>query len=150
MKSGSGVALGEGRRGIGLTAPNPPVGAVVVKDGVEIARGWHHKVGSPHAEKDALSKLKDDEARGATVYVTLEPCSTHGRTGACTEALISAGVSKVVYGACDPNPSHSGEAGQNSRGSRNQGCHWDTGRRMPRADSRFLDGSNVGPPVVDC
>ena len=106
------VALGEGRRGIGLTAPNPPVGAVVIKDGVEIARGWHHKVGSPHAEKDALSKLKDDEARGATVYVTLEPCSTHGRTGACTEALISAGVSKVVYGACDPNPSHSRKAGK--------------------------------------
>lgn len=104
------VALGEGRRGIGLTAPNPPVGAVVVKDGVEIARGWHHKVGSPHAEKDALSKVKEDEARGATVYVTLEPCSTHGRTGACTEALISAGVSKVVYGTCDPNPLHSGEA----------------------------------------
>lgn len=104
------IALGEGRKGIGLTAPNPPVGAVVVKDGVEIARGWHHKVGSPHAEKDALSKLKEDEVRGATVYVTLEPCSTHGRTGACTEALISAGVSKVVYGACDPNPSHSGEA----------------------------------------
>ena len=104
------IALGEGRKGIGLTAPNPPVGAVVVKDGVEIARGWHHKVGSPHAEKDALSKLKEDEVRGATVYVTLEPCSTHGCTGACTEALISAGVSKVVYGACDPNPSHSGEA----------------------------------------
>lgn len=104
------VALGEGRKGIGLTAPNPPVGAVIVKDGVEIARGWHHKVGSPHAEKDALSKLKEEEARGATVYVTLEPCSTHGRTGACTEALISAGISKVVYGACDPNPSHSGEA----------------------------------------
>lgn len=104
------VALEEGRKGIGLTAPNPPVGAVVVKDGLEIARGWHHKLGSPHAEKDALSKLKKDEARGATVYVTLEPCSTHGQTGACTEALISAGVSKVVYGTCDPNPSHGGAA----------------------------------------
>jgi diaminohydroxyphosphoribosylaminopyrimidine deaminase/5-amino-6-(5-phosphoribosylamino)uracil reductase len=104
------VALEEGRKGIGLTAPNPAVGAVVVKDGLEIARGWHHKLGSPHAEKDALSKLKKDEARGTTVYVTLEPCSTHGQTGACTEALISAGVSKVVYGACDPNPSHGGAA----------------------------------------
>ena len=104
------VALEEGRKGIGLTAPNPSVGAVVVKDGLEIARGWHHKLGSPHAEKDALSKLKKDEARGSTVYVTLEPCSTHGQTGACTEALISAGVSKVVYGTCDPNPSHGGAA----------------------------------------
>ena len=104
------VALEEGRRGIGLTAPNPPVGAVVVKDGIEIARGWHHKVGTPHAERDALSKLQRDEARGATAYVTLEPCSTHGRTGACTKALISAGVAKVVYGARDPNPSHGGGA----------------------------------------
>lgn len=104
------VALEEGRKGIGLTAPNPPVGAVLVKDGTEIARGWHHKVGTPHAERDALSKIQDGEARGATVYVTLEPCSTHGRTGACTEALKSAGVEKVVYGARDPNPFHGGGA----------------------------------------
>ena len=106
------VALDEGRKGIGLTAPNPPVGAVLVKDGIELARGWHQKVGSPHAERDALSKLVGDEAKGATAYVTLEPCSTHGRTGACTEALIFAGVAKVVYGARDPNPSHVGGANE--------------------------------------
>jgi len=58
------AALEEGRRGIGFTAPNPPVGAVIVKNGIAIARGWHHKVGSPHAEKDALSKLKEEEAQG--------------------------------------------------------------------------------------
>ena len=104
------VALDEGRKGIGLTAPNPPVGAVLVKDGIELARGWHQKVGTPHAERNALSKLREGEAKGATAYVTLEPCSTHGRTGACTEALISAGVAKVVYGARDPNPSHAGGA----------------------------------------
>jgi diaminohydroxyphosphoribosylaminopyrimidine deaminase/5-amino-6-(5-phosphoribosylamino)uracil reductase len=104
------VALEEGRKGIGLTAPNPPVGAVLVKDGAELARGWHRRAGTPHAERDALSKISEHEAKGATAYVTLEPCSTQGRTGACTEALIAAGVAKVVYGACDPNPSHVGGA----------------------------------------
>ncbi|MEN8681865.1 MAG: bifunctional diaminohydroxyphosphoribosylaminopyrimidine deaminase/5-amino-6-(5-phosphoribosylamino)uracil reductase RibD, partial [Akkermansiaceae bacterium] len=93
------VALEEGRKGIGLTAPNPPVGAVLVKDGAELARGWHRRAGTPHAERDALSKISEHEAKGATAYVTLEPCSTQGRTGACTEALIAAGVAKVVYGA---------------------------------------------------
>ena len=104
------IALSEAARGIGLTAPNPAVGAVIVKDGIELARGWHRKAGMPHAERDALSKLEPDAARGATVYVTLEPCSTAGRTGACTDALINAGVSRVVYGARDPNPKHIGGA----------------------------------------
>ena len=104
------LALEEGSKGIGLTAPNPPVGAILVKDGTEIARGWHKKAGTPHAERNALFKVEANEARGATAYVTLEPCSTHGQTGACTEALISAGVGKVVYGARDPNPFHGGRA----------------------------------------
>jgi diaminohydroxyphosphoribosylaminopyrimidine deaminase/5-amino-6-(5-phosphoribosylamino)uracil reductase len=81
-----------------------------VKDGIELARGWHRRVGTPHAERDALAKLPPGAAVGATAYVTLEPCSTHGRTGACTEALIAAGVSRVVYGARDPNPAHVGRA----------------------------------------
>lgn len=104
------VALEEARRGVGLTAPNPPVGSVIVRDGIELVRGWHRRAGTPHAERDALSKLAPEEAWGATVYVTLEPCSTHGRTGACTTALIEAGVSRVVYGARDPNPEHVGGA----------------------------------------
>ena len=104
------IALGEAAKGIGLTLPNPPVGAVIVKDGVELARGWHRKWGTDHAEKDALSRLKPREAAGATAYVTLEPCSTHGRTGACVEALIEAGIAKVVYGSRDPNPVHAGRA----------------------------------------
>jgi diaminohydroxyphosphoribosylaminopyrimidine deaminase / 5-amino-6-(5-phosphoribosylamino)uracil reductase len=103
-------ALEEARRGIGLTAPNPPVGSVIVRDGIELARGWHRRSGTPHAERNALANLAPGEARGATVYVTLEPCSTHGQTGACTEALITAGVSRVVYGAHDPNPAHAGGA----------------------------------------
>ncbi|MDB4383803.1 bifunctional diaminohydroxyphosphoribosylaminopyrimidine deaminase/5-amino-6-(5-phosphoribosylamino)uracil reductase RibD [Akkermansiaceae bacterium] len=111
------VALKEGRKGVGLTAPNPPVGAVLVKDGIELARGWHRRAGKPHAERDALSKVPVDEARGATAYVTLEPCSTQGRTGACTEALIGVGVARVVYGARDPNPSHVGGANEILQGA---------------------------------
>lgn len=104
------IALEEGKKGVGLTAPNPPVGAVLVKNGCELARGWHQKAGSAHAEREALAKLKEGEAVGATAYVTLEPCSTHGKTGACVEALIKAGISRVVYGARDPNPDHAGAA----------------------------------------
>lgn len=104
------IALEEAAGGIGLTSPNPPVGAVIVKDGIELARGWHRKAGSAHAEKDALSKLSGGGGKGATVYVTLEPCSTHGRTGACATALIDAGIATVVYGAKDPNPDHAGRA----------------------------------------
>jgi len=106
------VALEEARRGVGLTAPNPPVGSVIVRDGIELARGWHRRAGAPHAERAALASLAPGEARGASVYVTLEPCSTQGRTGACTDALIEAGVSRVVYGARDPNPAHLGGADQ--------------------------------------
>jgi diaminohydroxyphosphoribosylaminopyrimidine deaminase / 5-amino-6-(5-phosphoribosylamino)uracil reductase len=104
------VALEEARRGIGLTSPNPPVGAVLVKDGRELSRGWHQRAGEKHAERDALSKLAAGEAEGATAYVTLEPCSTQGRTGACARALIEAGVARVVYGVRDPNPEHAGRA----------------------------------------
>jgi len=104
------VALEEARQGIGLTAPNPPVGSVIVRDEIVLARGWHRGAGTPHAERNALANLASGEARGATAYVTLEPCSTHGQTGACTDALIEAGVSRVVYGARDPNPAHFGRA----------------------------------------
>lgn len=106
------LALAQASRGIGLTNPNPPVGAVLVKDGELIGEGYHHKAGKPHAEieamQDAMGKGRD--VRGATIYVTLEPCSTRGRTPACTKALIHAGVSRVVYALPDPNPDHSGSA----------------------------------------
>lgn len=108
------LALAEARNGIGLTSPNPAVGAVLVKDGRLIGQGWHHRVGLPHAEVEALRNAEAQgngaEIRGATAYVTLEPCSTHGRTGACTVALTNAGVSRVVYGATDPNRAHAGAA----------------------------------------
>lgn len=108
------VALAEARKGIGKTAPNPPVGAVFAKNGDLLGAGWHHGAGLPHAEVEAISnatsKHGDGCLTGATAYVTLEPCSTTGRTPACTGALISAGISRVVYGCQDPNPHHSGAA----------------------------------------
>ena len=107
-------ALSLARRGLGITSPNPPVGAILVKDGVELGSGWHKGPGRPHAEveamRDAVKRHGEGATQGATMYVTLEPCSTHGRTGPCTTALIRAGVSRVVVGAADPNPSHEGKA----------------------------------------
>lgn len=99
------------RRGLGKTRPNPSVGCVLVKNGRIIARGWHRRAGCPHAEVEALQSLsRPAAARGATAYVTLEPCSTHGRTPPCTTALIDAGITRVVVGATDPNPKHRGRA----------------------------------------
>jgi diaminohydroxyphosphoribosylaminopyrimidine deaminase/5-amino-6-(5-phosphoribosylamino)uracil reductase len=96
-------------KGSGKTRPNPAVGCVIAKSGRIIGRGWHRGAGKPHAELEALRSLKNPaDARGATVYVTLEPCCTHGKTPPCTDALISAGVSRVVAGAIDPNPQHRG------------------------------------------
>lgn len=97
------LALGEARKGLGRTAPNPAVGCVIVSDGAVIARGWHRRAGADHAEVDALRQI-GMRAPGATAYVTLEPCNHTGRTGPCTEALIAAGVRRVVVGALDPNP----------------------------------------------
>jgi len=102
------LALREARRGLGKTRPNPAVGAVLVRNGKILARGWHRAAGLPHAEIEALKKT--DAARGAALYVTLEPCSTHGRTPPCTDAIIRSGVARVVYGATDPNPEHAGRA----------------------------------------
>ncbi len=103
------LALREAARGVGHTSPNPAVGAVIVRGGRVVARGFHHAAGQPHAEIEALRALRSPaQARGATMYVTLEPCSTHGRTGPCTVAILQAGVRRVVIGGTDPNPSHAG------------------------------------------
>lgn len=105
------AALKEAGKGAGLTHPNPAVGAVVVGKGRILSRGWHRAAGCPHAEIEALRGLKKiSAARGATLYVTLEPCSTRGRTPPCTQAIIDAGIRRVVYGARDPNPLHAGRA----------------------------------------
>lgn len=107
------AALAEARKGLGQTSPNPAVGAVIVRGDRIIARGYHHAAGQPHAEIEALRALRRPElARGATIVVTLEPCSTHGRTPPCTEAIRAAGLARVIYGATDPNPKHVGRAAQ--------------------------------------
>jgi diaminohydroxyphosphoribosylaminopyrimidine deaminase/5-amino-6-(5-phosphoribosylamino)uracil reductase len=96
-------ALQLAERGLWTTSPNPRVGCVLVKDGEIVGEGWHEKAGEPHAEVHAL-RAAGDRARGATAYVTLEPCSHHGRTPPCAEALIAAGVTRVVAAMSDPNP----------------------------------------------
>ncbi len=100
-------AVGLARKGEGLTRPNPPVGCVIVKNGNVIGEGFHRRAGGPHAEIEALNAA-GSKASGADVYVTLEPCSTFGRTPPCTEALIRHNVKKVVIGCKDPNPNHAG------------------------------------------
>jgi len=98
------------RKGYGATSPNPMVGAVLVKRGEIIGRGWHRRAGLPHAEIEALqaARRRGDDPKGATLYVTLEPCCTHGRTPPCTDSIIAAGIQRVVVGAIDPNPCHRG------------------------------------------
>lgn len=103
------AALREAKKALGQTSPNPSVGAVIVSEGEIIARGFHRGAGLPHAEIEALKKLPDERmAKNATLYVTLEPCSTHGRTPPCAEAIIRAGIARVVIGTIDPNPKHAG------------------------------------------
>ena len=117
-------ALELAERGEGHTRPNPPVGAVIVKNGKIVGEGWHKKAGGDHAEVAAIKDAKGKRSvrfltsggdaasplRGATIYVTLEPCSKPGRVGACTDAIIAAGIKRVVYGSVDPNPANRGKA----------------------------------------
>jgi diaminohydroxyphosphoribosylaminopyrimidine deaminase/5-amino-6-(5-phosphoribosylamino)uracil reductase len=102
-------ALALAERGWGQTAPNPMVGAVVVRDGVVVGEGWHTRYGAAHAEVEAL-RSAGERARGATMYVTLEPCNHHGHTPPCTEAILGAGIRRVVAATADPNPEAQGGA----------------------------------------
>jgi diaminohydroxyphosphoribosylaminopyrimidine deaminase/5-amino-6-(5-phosphoribosylamino)uracil reductase len=102
------LALTLGRRGLGNAWPNPAVGAVVVKDGVVVGRGWTQPGGRPHAEVEALGRA-GDAARAATLYATLEPCSHHGKTPPCVDAIMAAGISRVVSALEDPNPKIAGQ-----------------------------------------
>lgn len=100
-------ALRLARSGEGHTRPNPPVGAVVVRGGRIIGQGYHHAAGQPHAEVEALGACRSG-VRGATLYVTLEPCSTAGRTPPCTDLILKRGLARVCVGCADPNPKHAG------------------------------------------
>lgn len=102
------MALELAEKGVGRTAPNPMVGAVIVKDGRVIGRGWHETYGEAHAERNALASCRESPER-AVIYVTLEPCCHHGRQPPCTDAILAAGIQRVVIGSDDPNPLVSGK-----------------------------------------
>jgi diaminohydroxyphosphoribosylaminopyrimidine deaminase / 5-amino-6-(5-phosphoribosylamino)uracil reductase len=108
------LALALGRRNLGHTWPNPAVGAVIVKDGIILARGWTQQGGRPHAEVEALRRAKKT-AEGATMYVTLEPCSHQGKTPPCADAIVRAGIARVVSALEDPNPEVSGQGHERLR-----------------------------------
>ena len=106
------LALLLAARGLGATRPNPMVGALIVRaDGFVIGEGYHQKAGMPHAEIEALQdcERKGHDPRGATMYVTLEPCCHHGRTSPCTDAILAAGIRRVVIGVLDPFPAMRGK-----------------------------------------
>jgi diaminohydroxyphosphoribosylaminopyrimidine deaminase/5-amino-6-(5-phosphoribosylamino)uracil reductase len=117
------LALTLGRRGLGRTWPNPAVGSVVVKDGVIVGRGWTQPGGRPHAEVEALARA-GEAARGATLYATLEPCSHFGKSPPCADAIIAAGVARVVSAIEDPNPEVAGRGHARLRAA---GIHVDIG-----------------------
>ncbi len=135
-----GLALELARRGRGWTSPNPMVGAVIVKDGAVIGQGWHRKYGGLHAEREALADCARSPA-GATLYVTLEPCCHQGKQPPCTQAILAAGIARVVVGCGDPNPL---VAGKGIEILRQHGVTVDTGvleeecRRLNRAFFHFI------------
>lgn len=140
-------ALRLAARGAGCVSPNPLVGAVLVKDGEIVAEGWHHAVGGDHAEVDALRKA-GDEARGADLYVNLEPCCHFGRTPPCTRAVIAAGVRRVVVAHIDPNPL---VAGQGVAALRAAGVEVEVGvleDEARRLNAAFLTWISTGRPYV--
>jgi diaminohydroxyphosphoribosylaminopyrimidine deaminase/5-amino-6-(5-phosphoribosylamino)uracil reductase len=102
------LALAEAKKGVGRTSPNPAVGAALVCGGEVLAKGYHRAAGKPHAELECLQRAPQPVPADAVLYVTLEPCSTTGRTPPCTEAIMAGGVKQVVVGAMDPNPKHQG------------------------------------------
>lgn len=139
-------ALVLAERGRGGTSPNPLVGCVVVRDGVAVGEGHHERAGGPHAEVVAL-RAADELARGATVYVTLEPCDHTGRTGPCTAALMDAGVARVVAAIADPDPA-SGDGSARLRAAGvavDVGCLADEARRQ---NEHWLHAVTTGRPFV--
>jgi diaminohydroxyphosphoribosylaminopyrimidine deaminase/5-amino-6-(5-phosphoribosylamino)uracil reductase len=102
------AALREARHASGQTSPNPAVGAVLVIEGKIVAKGHHKRAGGPHAEIECLRNFRKPVPKNAILYVTLEPCSTTGRTGACSDTIVEAGVRRMAIGATDPNPKHAG------------------------------------------
>jgi len=103
------AAIEEAKKGKDTASPNPIVGAVIVEDGKVVAAGYHVRPGESHAEINVLKNLGREPSSDAELYVTLEPCSTIGRTGKCTDAIVASGIKKVIIGCIDPNPEHCGQ-----------------------------------------
>jgi diaminohydroxyphosphoribosylaminopyrimidine deaminase/5-amino-6-(5-phosphoribosylamino)uracil reductase len=162
-------ALELARLGIGLTLPNPRVGAVLVRGGRIIGEGWHRRAGGPHAEVNAVAdaEKRGHAVAGATLYVTLEPCSTRGRTPPCTGMILREKIARVVFAATDPNPAHAGVATKLLRvagvevssdllaeeaAALNRDFNWWIVRRRPWVVAKIalsLDGRIVAPPGDD-
>jgi diaminohydroxyphosphoribosylaminopyrimidine deaminase/5-amino-6-(5-phosphoribosylamino)uracil reductase len=162
-------ALELAQRGSGLTLPNPRVGAVLVRGGKVIGEGFHQRAGGPHAEVHAVADAKrlGHSVAGATLYVTLEPCSTHGRTPPCTELILREKIARVVFAATDPNPAHAGAAARLLRAAGvkvfsglladeatalNRDFNWWIVRRRPWVVAKIalsLDGRIATPPRND-
>ncbi len=134
------AALALARRSLGRTWPNPAVGCVIVRDGRVIARGRTQEGGRPHAEADAIARA-GEALKGATVYVTLEPCSHHGRTPPCADALVAAGVARVVSALEDPDPQGEGAGPRQAQGG---GHRRRRGRRRRRRRPRSTRASCCG------
>ena len=141
------LALRLAVRGTGYTSPNPMVGAVVVKGGQVVGKGYHRRAGRPHAEILALEEA-GEQAKSATLYVTLEPCNHHGRTPPCTEAIVGSGIRRVVVGCGDPNPR---VVGAGAEYLRSQGIRVDTGileKKCFRLNEPFIKHVTTGLPLV--
>jgi len=141
------LALKLAQRGAGYTSPNPMVGAVVVKEGRIVGRGYHRRYGGPHAEVEALSQAGAD-ARGATLYVTLEPCNHQGKTPPCTQAVLAAGIARVVIANADPNPTVTGGGAEFLR---SQGLQVEAGllaEAGAKLNEAFFQAITTGRPWV--
>ena len=141
------MALALAEKGAGYVSPNPLVGAVVVKDGTVVGTGYHQAVGGPHAEVNAIDNAGGD-ARGATIYVTLEPCNHHGRTPPCTHKILEAEIRRVVVAMEDPNPHVTGGG---SAFLRSRGVEVETGLLEPlarRLNESFIKFTRTGRPFV--
>jgi diaminohydroxyphosphoribosylaminopyrimidine deaminase/5-amino-6-(5-phosphoribosylamino)uracil reductase len=140
-------ALELAERGLFSTHPNPRVGAVLARDNEIVGEGWHERPGEPHAEPNAI-RAAGEKARGATAYVTLEPCSHHGRTPPCVDALLAAGVSRVVYAIGDPDPRVNGRG---EKLLRKAGVTVESGlleREAEAINAGFLMRNRLGRPFI--
>jgi len=141
------MALDEAKKGLGRTSPNPAVGAVVVADGKVVGQGYHKKAGTPHAEVHALASA-GPAAKGATLYVTLEPCNHTGRTPPCTEAILRAGIASVVIGMSDPNPQVTGGGAGRLKAEGVEVCSGVLEKQCRALNYPFVKHSATGLPWV--